>query len=532
MFKRVLFFVLLASSAFAQWDGFPRAADTNLIVWQDDTKHSVSQLWAALGERYQAIGMEPPNVVRDVVLPLGWATWVGTNDGVVFTNRSQLMITNSLTNVWGKFPWTYTDETGAHTVTGEIAFTTKDLAEWDYRLDAVLFGGLPTRFVAWSKAVSNRFENWFSTDDGAGNQPGDFPYETVPNLLQSLNIGRVRNTTTNEWGLITGGDWGFEYFPSGWTNWVIGEVIWNGSSWVRNGFWYNPPGGTLWSDVKPKVACVAAGTNWGPSSVYVSGVLGGGGYSNETVSIGTNADAGCVGQWWDLPTITPSGNGVSTGDSIRVVYRTSFPLWGDGSIAFGEYVAGNSMALTFAALDERQTAVNGLKATEDPRSALMTRGKSVISETNGTWAGAKSDAESKLAAAAWGSGGLIHRSYGTFGAFGPTYSARFEASLSSQRVSHVTNVFSKDVEVVFRGDGGSTFDDNGAGLTAGLYTSIKYVSMGYDTNILFKLLDYTNSFPNWCDQPTNAIPGTTKGHTLNSYFNVIHWAVTNGFKFQ
>jgi len=33
MFKRVLFFLFMASSACGQWDGFPRAADTNLIVW-------------------------------------------------------------------------------------------------------------------------------------------------------------------------------------------------------------------------------------------------------------------------------------------------------------------------------------------------------------------------------------------------------------------------------------------------------------------------------------------------------------------
>ena len=358
------FLLLFAVSAFAGFDGFPLANNTNAPTWYEarELYNPIGQLYSGVVERCSVTTVASPEIIETWIVSAGSSNEVETvvDGGVtnVYTNIVLLTQEITTTNQLAPFEYTCTDPSGTYSATGFPYLTHYFLDKLDDTIDALI-----PKFLAGSLKTNGNFNAYFASvlpfenDPNIGGLVHDFPTESKAGLFDRTGIGFATNLTTNVAGYVTGGTAYYTRQPPTTRNWLIAELHAATNGWTDIDIgdfdikYFN-------TNVFPIVTYIQGGTNsLATTSLTITGdALN---TSNQTlfatseiVSVSSTTTL-CTVQWFDITSITTASTINNTGDVFAISYTNEIALYGD-----------RPYRLYSSDLDERWTVLTNLVDTQ------------------------------------------------------------------------------------------------------------------------------------------------------------------------
>lgn len=381
---------LLASSAIAQWDGWPVSSSSTWYSVED--LHYVPQLYSSIVERCQAVGVAEPVIVNSWSVQAGFSNpIVATNSttGLIATNPIPKYMTVSTSNQWGAVSYIYTNYDGAVESGVFYPYVKQgDIAALDAKVDVLI-----PKFCVTNELVAGNFGSWFAKTS----LPSAFPMETKGGLFYRQNIGYWTNLTVDAHGLTNGTVAYYTRWPAQATNeWTLGSVTYGTNGWafsrindldlrlydqsVRPVLRYIP--GSTSTAAFPSITFNLSGTALRFSDQVATSAV-------ESVSMVSTGEVQLTIPWKVISGISVTGTPVTNGDSFVIAYYTPFTLYGD-----------MPFRLFAQDLNERQRIINALLIS--PTTYAYTNQNRYVTpvryywgkgESSVSWAAAKSAAE-------------------------------------------------------------------------------------------------------------------------------------------
>jgi len=529
-------------------------------------------------------GSYTPFAEDDVILFAGYTNAVITNGTDVYTNK--ILVTTNLTpiatNLYGEVVYTYSDAEGSHTATGFPFLTRYRIVggpvrirpAFMYTLDRSLFidadyyqyeasTGLVAYYAQTNYAGGDNYDTYLASTNEAGEYPSAIPACTKASLFEDYGIGHILSTTTNDWGATGEGQVFFlreeatanqiplcdvNYDGAGsWTfrdldKMVVSQMMWHiditeGATGIRWPF-----------DVTDYPVVVYHANSFSNLTITVTGHCFNAAeytytnYASESVAI-SSATTLLTHMYWDITDVTCSDNAQWPGDTLSIVYTSTPTFYGDPSF--------QPMAFTY---DQYYHCLNGLvwrlergNESTDPGYTVDWNGEleNNVMDGAGTsrvdWATAVVNAIADTNYTYLDGASPREYTYGTLQDIGggvTQWNANIYTLKARCRIKPITNAYQRSVDFYWAGkpynpDGSYTgiYDNTSEpGIMEGYYQYDSTVSETDETNLMSRWVG-TNVIPTWCDEPTAAIPHTSKGYVVSNETYIIKWNGANGFPY-
>jgi hypothetical protein len=310
---------------FAAWD-WP---DPSPSTWSEAEQLKVcAQIHTALTERCTVVNVTWPTNVETYTCYGGYSNTVYTNDGVVWTGKTILTKSVTVTNAYGPFQYTYTDPQGTFTATGFPTVTHSMLSTLLNKTKDIL-----PRFVDTN--VLGNAEDYFTNRVFATNYSGmssiRFPMLTQEAIVAATG-GVLFSSATNAWGITNAATaylWYADEVPQ--TNHILyiggRSNLW-GKQWSST-LPHSNPNVIVWGLTNYNTQARYYWASGSPTSVTmrISGtrIWNTNAVSNVTADVVFAADepATLTGLWQTVTSATNIAGTVATGDWIIVSLPTN-----------------------------------------------------------------------------------------------------------------------------------------------------------------------------------------------------------------